>query len=81
MAGKDNKGVKKYTAGGYYQVTDGEWVPTNWRDNKDQCCDCGLVHRVNYRVNEDGKLEVQVFRDPRATNGARRHSKFTKRES
>lgn len=59
-------------------MTDGEWIPVNWRDNRDQCCGCGLVHRVNYRINDGGKLEVQVFRDPKATGGARRHSDFKK---
>lgn len=76
MAKKKEKA--EHTAGGYLNVVAGEWVQVNWRDNRDQCCDCGLVHKVNYRLNENGKLEVQVFREPRATGGARRHSKFSK---
>ena len=58
----------------YYHVTDGELVQVPWKGGKDQCCDCGLVHTVNYKVI-DGKLHVQVFRDPKATGGARRHKK------
>jgi hypothetical protein len=62
----------------YYQVTDGEWLEALMKNNKDQCCDCGLVHKVNYRINAKGKIEVQVFRDERATAALRRKFKFTK---
>jgi hypothetical protein len=64
--------------GTYYQVTDGEWVPVGRKGNKDQCCDCGLVHRVNYRINDKGGIEVQVFRDDRATGAVRKSFKFEK---
>lgn len=79
MARKTRKGIK-LSKGGYYHVTDGEWIIVQWRGNKDQCCDCGLVHRVNYRVNDHKQLEVQVYRDYRATNGARKHFRFEKEE-
>jgi hypothetical protein len=62
----------------YYQVTDGEWLPVFMKNNKDQCCDCLLVHKVNYRINDKGSIEVQVFRDERATAALRRKFKFTK---
>jgi hypothetical protein len=58
----------------YYHVTDGEWVPEKMRGGKDQCCDCGLVHTINYKI-VDGTLYRQVFRHPKATGGARRHKK------
>jgi len=74
MARQGNPGVKK-SKSKYYHVTDGEWLTVAWRDNRDQCCDCGLIHKVNYRVNKDGQLEVQVFRDGKATGGARRAKK------
>jgi len=64
----------------YYHVTDGEWVEVPMRDHKDQCCDCGLVHRLNFRINAKGRIEVQAFRDARATNGARRHFAFAREE-
>lgn len=63
---------------GYYQITDGEWIRVPKRGFKEQCCDCGLVHRLNFRIVDGGKIEVQTFRDPRATNGARKHFKYTK---
>jgi len=40
------------------------------------CCDCGLVHEMDFRV-KDGRIEFRVFRDNRATGQARR--KFTTR--
>jgi len=58
----------------YYHVTDGEWIQVPMRGGKDQCCDCGLVHVVNYRIVE-GKIQVQVFRDPKSTGGARSRKK------
>lgn len=64
----------------YYHVTDGEWIEVQMRNNRDQCCDCGLIHRIDYRINDKGKIEMRAYRDPRATNGARRHFNFAKDE-
>lgn len=72
--------TKKREKREYYQVTDGEWITVSKRGYKEQCCDCGLVHRLNFRINDKNEIEIQTFRDSRATNGARRHSKFTKDE-
>jgi len=54
----------------YYQVTDGEWIRVPKRGYKEQCCDCALTHRINFRI-VDGHIEIQTFRDPKATGGAR----------
>lgn len=62
----------------YYQVRDGEWIEPTLRGFREQCCDCGLVHRLNFRINERGRIEFQSFRDTRATNGARHQFRFTK---
>ncbi|WLA80263.1 hypothetical protein [Bradyrhizobium elkanii] len=62
----------------YYHVTDGEWIQVPKRGYKEQCCDCGLVHRLNFKVDEKGNIHIQTFRDPRATNGARKNFHFTK---
>lgn len=64
----------------YYHVTDGEWIEVAMKGNKEQCCDCGLVHKVNYRLNDKGRIEYQVFRDERATAAIRKHFNFTKDE-
>lgn len=55
----------------YEQIYDGEWFKWNWRGNKHQCCDCGLVHDVDYRV-KNGHLEMRCYRNGRATGGSRR---------
>jgi hypothetical protein len=64
----------------YYHVTDGEWIEIPMRNLMDQCCDCGLIHRMNFRINTKGRIEVQAFRDARATNGARRYFAFTRED-
>ena len=62
----------------YYHVTNGEWIKVPKRGYKEQCCDCGLVHKHNYRVNAKGEIEIQSSRDERATSAVRRGFKFEK---
>lgn len=62
----------------YIKVVDGEWIEVPKRGYKEQCCDCGLIHVMNFRVNAKGKIEIQAFRDGKATAGARKGFKFTK---
>ena len=54
----------------YKEVEAGEWVRVGMRNHKDQCCDCGLLHRVNFRIVKDHRdrntIEVQTFRAGRA---------------
>lgn len=51
----------------YTQVYDGDWVePTPQRGHRMKCCDCGLIHRMNFRVKK-GRIQFQAFRDNRAT--------------
>lgn len=56
----------------YEEPEAGEWVrptPTGYRH---ACCDCGLVHRMDFRV-DDGRVEFRVFPAPRSTAQVRRH--------
>jgi len=62
----------------YYHVSDGEWITVPKRGYKEQCCDCGLVHKLNFRVNAKGAIEIQTSRDERATAAVRRAFKFEK---
>jgi hypothetical protein len=48
------------------------WVRPIEQGYKMACCDCGLVHTVNYRV-QDGLVEFQVQRNNRATGQKRRY--------
>lgn len=61
----------------YYLVTDGEWIEPSRKNFKEQCCACGLVHKVDYRV-VDGKVQFRATVDNRATAAARRAFKFEK---
>lgn len=59
----------------YHHVQPGEWVPTKRRGNLEQCCDCGLVHVVDYRINEHNQIEFRARRHGPATGGARSKGK------
>lgn len=72
----------------YYAPKGGEWQHPKVRGYKMMCCDCGLVHVLNFRllVKRNGtwtpvrmrwpgsqhRIEFQAFRDNRATAAARR---------
>ena len=65
----------------YHWVTDGEWVRPTMRGHHDQCCDCGLVHILDFRivtVRGRQQVEYRARRHGRATGGARRPYQFTK---
>ena len=59
----------------YVKLSDGDRflpVKRNWRM---MCCDCGLVHRFNFRTFKRGngtRIEMWGKRDERATAAARR---------
>lgn len=36
------------------------------------CCDCGLVHNIDFRINDEGEIEVRFERNNRATAARRR---------
>lgn len=62
----------------YYQQTDGEWVAPSRKGYKLACCDCGLVHILNFKLVRRGggkTIIFQAFRDERATAQKRRHRK------
>lgn len=58
----------------YPEAEDGEWILPVANGHRHQCCDCGLVHKVDYRI-VDGKVEFRSTRDGRATGQVRRHLK------
>lgn len=55
----------------YRRQVDGEWVQPVRRGYKLACCDCGLVHDVDFRVRR-GKVQFRAFRNMRSTAGRRR---------
>ena len=41
------------------------------RNFREQCCDCGLIHRLDFRV-VGGRIEFRTRRDNRAATAAAR---------
>jgi hypothetical protein len=61
----------------YEQITVGKWYRIPMRGHTDACCDCGLVHVINYRVMPDNTLEMQVAKmDRRKQAAMRRNNKL-----
>jgi hypothetical protein len=52
----------------------GEWVQPIRKGYKMACCDCGLVHTLDFRVHR-GRVQFRLFRNNRATGAIRRHMK------
>ena len=52
------------------QVEAGEWVQPVRKGYLMKCCDCGLVHRMNFRLVKYGdnkhKIQMQAFREDEA---------------
>lgn len=49
----------------YPAVQAGEWVQPRRRDYRMACCDCGLIHRMNFRIvttNRGRFIQFQAFR-------------------
>jgi hypothetical protein len=59
----------------YHVVAYGEWTRPRLRNFREQCCDCGLIHRLDFRI-VDGRIEFRTRRDDRATAAARRPFRF-----
>lgn len=59
----------------------GEWVQPIKRGYRLACCDCGLVHILNFRVVKyaDGKrvkIQFQAFRDDKETKALRKKERI-----
>lgn len=55
----------------YQQVQAGEWVQPVRKGYRLRCCDCGLVHTLNFRLFRR-RIQFQAFRHNRATAAVRR---------
>lgn len=58
----------------YQQQKDGDWIRPVRKEYRLVCCDCGVVHRLNFRVRKR-HIEFQAFRDDRATGQIRRNKR------
>ncbi len=52
----------------------GDWIQPVRKGYKMACCDCGLVHTINFRI-KNNRVQFQVFRNNRSTAMVRRHMK------
>ena len=60
----------------YKQEKEGEWVQPIRKGYKMACCDCGLVHKLDFKIEKSGNRRFILFRasrDNRATGQTRRH--------
>lgn len=53
-------------------INAGEWIRPVVTGFKMCCCDCGLVHKIDFRIVNDC-IELRAFRDNRSTGQKRRH--------
>jgi hypothetical protein len=62
----------------YVTPKEGTWINPVKKGYKMACCDCGLVHRMDFRHVAWGtgrKIQFRCWRDERATAGIRRGMK------
>ena len=64
----------------YQKVAAGEWQQPVTKGYKMSCCDCGLVHRMDFRIRK-GRIQMRGFRDNRATAQVRRRRAEAKEEN
>lgn len=62
----------------YPPVEPNEWVQPVMDNYGMMCCDCGLVHRLDFRV-QNGRVQFRARRDERATGQVRRWNGITVR--
>ena len=53
------------------QLDDDDWCTIAWTNQHEECCDCGLRHKVDYRVN-NGRLQFKARRIGRRRRSVRR---------
>ena len=55
----------------YNPLSRGKWEEPVMRGYRFACCECALVHRMDFRLSR-GQIQFRVFRDSRATLARRR---------
>ncbi len=59
----------------YIQLHDGLWFTPVMRGLRLICCDCGLVHSVDFKITKAG-VKMRATRNARATAAARRSKHY-----
>lgn len=55
----------------YPKVKSGEWIQPVKKGYKMACCDCGLVHTMDFRI-VNNRVQLRAFRNNRSTGQIRR---------
>lgn len=63
--------MKRRLKTSYYQPKSGEWIQPVRKAYRMACCDCGLVHLIDFRVR-NGRVQFAVKRGTRETAAIRR---------
>lgn len=58
----------------YKKVKENEWQQPIRKGYKMRCCDCGLVHDMDFRIYL-GRVQLRARRNNRATAQIRKHKK------
>ena len=56
----------------YETPEEGQWVQPIRKGYKMRCCDCGLVHNLDFRI-KNKRAQFRAFRNERSTGQVRRH--------
>jgi hypothetical protein len=66
----------------YPEQKPNEWIQPVRSGYRMACCDCGLVHEIDFRIVK-GRVQFRVRRNDRSTGQMRRHlfKKFVKNEN
>ena len=56
----------------YPRVESNEWVYPVMNGYRMMCCDCGLVHEIDFEIMDGTALRFRVRRNNRSTANARR---------
>lgn len=59
----------------YEQAKSGKWIWPKRRGYKMICCDCGLVHKIDFALDHKSRILVRFWRDKRATAAIRREAR------
>lgn len=67
--------MARLTKKSYQRVAPGEWVQPVRKGYGLACCDCGLVHKIDFRLVKYAggrKIQFRAFRDESATKALRK---------
>lgn len=60
----------------YELPEENEWIQPIRRGYKMACCDCGLVHDMDFRIYK-GRVQLRARRNKRSTGQKRRHKNMS----